>query len=88
VKAPRHSPGAGPAPVLGPRPLSAPSPSAAGPPSAAAESGGGPDLGWALACAGLLLAAACLGRPEDRRRNAERVRPALRALLRPLTGGR
>jgi len=88
VKAPRHSPGAGPAPVLGPRPLSAPSPSAAEPPSAAAESGGGPDLGWGLACAGLLLAAACLGRPEDRHRSAERVRPALRALLRPLTGGR
>lgn len=56
---------------------------------------GGPDIGLALACAGLLLAAALLGRPGDhagregaggRARADAAVR--LRALLRPLTGGR
>ena len=56
---------------------------------------GGPDIGWALACAGLLLAAALLGRPGDRdgpRATGGRARAdaavKLRALIRPLTGGR
>ena len=67
------------------RPARVPEP-AAGP---AAE---GPDLGWALACLGLLAAAACLGRPgrsgDGRGRRPAGVRGQLRALLRPLTGGR
>lgn len=65
----------------------------------AAETGApGPDIGWALACAGLLLAAACLGRPGGRSRGDGHGRVAcgsasgglatLRSLLRPLTGGR
>ena len=47
---------------------------------------GGPDIGWALACAGLLLAAACAGgsvsggQPARRCRRAARVRSLLRAL--------
>lgn len=69
------------------------------PPVEGAASGGqapsrGPDIGWALACAGLLLAAACLGRPGDRDQrgathtNLAGARASLRALIRPLTGGR
>ncbi len=56
---------------------------------------GGPDLGWALACAGLLLAAALLGRPGDREgagsaggRARADAALKLRALIKPLTGGR
>lgn len=44
----------------------------------------GPDIGWALACAGLLLAAGLLGLSEDGRRTRTRVAGALR----PLLGGR
>jgi hypothetical protein len=50
-----------------------------------AHTEGGPDVGWVLACVGLLLAAACIGRPsadEPKRRG----RAALTAILRPLTG--
>ena len=69
---------------------------AAGPRTTDAQgAGGGPDIGWALACAGLLLAAVLLGRPGDRDRSgaaAGRARAdaavKLRALIRPLTGGR
>jgi hypothetical protein len=64
-------------------------------PGDVARSAGGPDIGWALACAGLLLAAALLGRPgesEDSRARGGRARTdvavRLRALMRPLTGGR
>jgi len=78
--APRHA--SGPAGALDrlPEPGGAPAPGSEG-----------PDLGWALACAGLLLAAACLGRPGDRdERRATRAkrREGLRALVRPLLGGR
>jgi peptidase M23-like protein len=49
----------------------------------------GPDLGWALACLGLLLAAACVGtRGGDRgkgRGDPARPRARLGGLLRPLT---
>ena len=49
----------------------------------------GPDLGWALACLGLLAAAACLGRPgkSGGAAGARGARAQLRALVRPLTGG-
>jgi len=71
------------------------SPSADGRPTDAEHGARGPDLGWALACAGLLLAAAVLGRPADRdgagtaggRARAD-VAVKLRALMKPLTGGR
>ncbi len=56
---------------------------------------GGPDIGWAFACAGLLLAAAFLGRPGDRDGSGATAGPAraraaikVRALIKPLTGGR
>ena len=46
-----------------------------------------PDIGWAIACLGLLLAAACIGtRSGQAREAAGRGRSALAALLRPLTG--
>ena len=48
--------------------------------------GAGPDIGWILACAGLLLAAALLGSTEDGRRAAGTGRRGLVRLLRPLVG--
>jgi hypothetical protein len=71
VAVPRASPGAAPAHE----------------PASGHAGAGGPDVGWALACLGLLLAAACLGRPGpgERPRRA-RGRAAVRAALRPLTG--
>jgi hypothetical protein len=86
---------------VAPRPESpARAPAGAARPDAAGTPSRGPDLGWALACAGLLLAAACLGRPGDGDRQrqggrvrervgtADRGRAALRALMRPLSGRR
>ncbi len=91
---PARAPRSGPRPVrLGepgrarsPRPVQEPEP-APGP------AAGGPDLGWALACLGLLAAAACLGRPGRGDDGAGGRQPAglgaqLRALVRPLVGGR
>jgi hypothetical protein len=43
--------------------------------------GGGPDIGWAAACAGLLLAAAILGLTNDGRRATVRTRSRLLAAL-------
>ncbi|MEJ7750176.1 MAG: peptidoglycan DD-metalloendopeptidase family protein [Thermoleophilaceae bacterium] len=52
-------------------------------PGPAASGGRGPDAGWALACVGLLLAAACIGgRPSGERKPAARG-GTLRSLLRP-----
>ena len=72
-----------------------PSPTADPRPAAAERGAPGPDFGWALACAGLLLAAALLGRSGDRDGSGtvrERARAGaavkLRALLKPLTGDR
>jgi len=73
---------------------SAPAPAVAGRPDPSVASGG-PDLGWALACVGLLLAAACLGRPGSGGRSGS-LRAAVvnrgsalaRALARPRLGGR
>ena len=48
----------------------------------------GPNLGWALACAGLLLAAGVLGLTEDGRRGTRRTRARLAGALRPLLGRR
>lgn len=79
-----------PTPRLGPQPRPLPAPRARpisrphrlDVPEAEAP---GPDLGMALACLGLLVAAACLGRRDTGGRVA---RPSVRALLRPLTGRR
>jgi Peptidase family M23 len=46
----------------------------------------GPDIGWILACVGLLLAAALLGLTDDGRKASRRGRGHLARLLRPLTG--
>jgi len=55
---------------------------------AAPSASAGPDIGWALACAGLLLAAAILGLTDDGRKAAARSRSRLTGALRPLLGGR
>jgi hypothetical protein len=47
----------------------------------------GPDIGWALACGGLLLAAAFLGLTGDRRATSE-PRTRIVEALRPLAGRR
>jgi hypothetical protein len=46
----------------------------------------GPDLGWALACAGLLLAAGVLGLTKDGRRATARGGSRVAGTLRPLLG--
>jgi hypothetical protein len=48
----------------------------------------GPDLGWAVACAGLLLAAAILALNGDGRRASRRGGARLTAAIRPLLGRR
>lgn len=48
----------------------------------------GPDLGYALACIGLLLAAAILGLTEDGRQATRRNRARLTTVLRPVLGRR
>lgn len=53
---------------------------------AAAPAGGGADLSWALACVGLLLAAACLGGTQDGRAATARGKARIGALLQPLVG--
>jgi hypothetical protein len=59
-----------------------------GPAETPAADAGGPDIGWALACLGLLLAAALLGRPGDGQGSGAGAGTKLRALLRPPLGGR
>jgi hypothetical protein len=49
---------------------------------------GGPDIGWALACAGVLLAAGILGLTGDGRWPTARSRARLTGALRPLLGRR
>jgi hypothetical protein len=49
---------------------------------------GGPDIGWALACAGLLLAAGILGLTNDGRKATASGRTRLAGALRPLLGRR
>ncbi len=74
------------APVRGEEPSPAPRPSP-GPLTKGAPSTG-PDLGWGLACLGLLAAAACLGRPGGGGVKGAWRALDLRALARPLLGGR
>ena len=59
---------------------------ARGPATAPGRSGAGPDVGWILACVGLLLAAALLGLTEDGRKASRTGRGYVVRLLRPLTG--
>jgi Peptidase family M23 len=53
-----------------------------------ARPSGGPDVGWALACAGVLLAAASLALSGKGPDQTARKRPRLVALVRPLLGKR
>jgi hypothetical protein len=57
-----------------------------GPPAASGP--GGPDIGWALACAGLLLAAGIFGLTDDGRKATARGGSRLAGALRPLLGRR
>lgn len=85
------APHAVPAPSVGPAPLPVARPQHPAVPSrrgAAPAAEGGPDLGWALACAGLLLAAACLGGPGKRSSGGQANRLARWSRLRPLLGRR
>jgi hypothetical protein len=59
---------------------------AAGTPPPRPDRARGPDLGLALACLGLLLAAGCVGGTPEGRATAARGRARLAALLRPLGG--
>jgi hypothetical protein len=56
------------------------------PPARPENAAPGPDIGWILACLGLLLAAALLGLTEDGRRASRAGGSHLARLLRPLTG--
>jgi Peptidase family M23 len=100
LAAPEHAPHLHPAPHGAPREAPAlerprgPAPAgqrtaAAGPRANPAEpSTPGPDLGYALACVGLLLAAAVLGLSEDGRQATRRSGARLAGVLRPLLGRR
>jgi len=57
-------------------------------PRAGRDARPGRDLGWALACAGLLLAAGILGVTDSRRSVPSRARARLAGALRPLAGRR
>jgi hypothetical protein len=86
---PRSAHAARPAPAA----LRGPAPSPARPslPHAAAPKspapGGGINVGWLVACAGLIAAATALGRPEATRTLARRSRTRLTGLLHPLSKG-
>jgi peptidase M23-like protein len=80
---PVAQPGLGPS--AAPHPVQAAKP-AGGTRPAARPAGGGPDLGWAAACAGLLLAAAFVGGTGGGRATASRSGARLARLLRPLAG--
>jgi hypothetical protein len=64
------------------------SPAAHPPSTHGSEHGSGVDIGWAAACAGLLLAAALLGLTEDRRRTTKHAKVGLLRTPRPLDGRR
>jgi Peptidase family M23 len=89
--APRRAPAPRRVPALGPR--RAPIPQSGRlplpvPHLAAPAGRPGPDLGYALACIGLLLAAALLGLSEDGREATRRSRGRVAAALRPILGRR
>jgi Peptidase family M23 len=78
---PHHAPSGGPGRQPAPEPR--------GPGEGARSDGptaAGPDIGWILACVGLLAAAAMLGLTEDGRKATRKSRSQLLRLLRPLTG--
>ncbi len=85
-RAPERAPASlGPAPHTQLEPA-APSRHPQAPSAPAPAPAGGPDLGWALACLGLLVAAGLMGGTEDGRVAAARGRARVAAALRPLFG--
>ena len=76
-------------PELGPGKAAAsapsPEPGRAAPRPSAPSHGSGPDIGWALACLGLLLAAGIIGLTGDGRESARKGASRVSALLRPLS---
>jgi hypothetical protein len=87
----RAAPAASEPPRLGPTPAQAPVPSDTREPggrsaTSPGNSAPGPDIGWILACVGLLLAAALLGLTEDGRNASRKGGRHLARLLAPLTG--
>jgi hypothetical protein len=87
--APRLGPQAAPSPAPAPRRVPAP---AARPEHPSPAPAGGPDLGLALACVGVLAAAACVGLSgggkDGAGARASGAAATVRRALRPLTGGR
>jgi hypothetical protein len=81
---PRHSP----SPLHAPAARSAPALRGASPGAASGSPAAGPDAGWALACFGLLAAAALLGLSEQGRGATRNGRQRIRALVSPRLGGR
>jgi hypothetical protein len=79
-----ESPQAG--PVAHPVPAQAPDPARRQPTAHRAPAAPGPDIGWALVCLGLLLAAALMGTRGDGGRTAGGVSARVGAMLRPLMG--
>jgi hypothetical protein len=69
-------------------PINAPRPDQRHSASAIARDEAGPDIGWALACGGLLLAAAILGVTGNGHRTSSRTTSRLAGALRPLIGTR
>src|SRR5207247_7288963 len=63
---------------------SAPSPARRASPNASSSGEGGFNVGWLLACIGLVAAACALGRPDGARAVAVRGRDAFVSLVRPL----
>jgi hypothetical protein len=88
-RAARHPLRLGPTPGGSPQQPLAPNESreSRGEPAASPEgSAHGPDIGWMLACIGLLLAAGLLGLTEEGRKASRTGRGQLARLLRPMTG--
>jgi hypothetical protein len=87
----RHSPALAPRALPQRRPLARPAPAPGGDPARAAPASPaatGPDAGWALACLGLLAAAALLGLSERGRGATRNGRRRITAFVSPRLGGR
>jgi hypothetical protein len=84
--APARAPEAGPRAEPTPRRRPAPAPAPARRAPGGAPDASGPNLGWALVCLGLLLAAALMGTTGNRSADGPPFRTRLGAWLRPLMG--
>lgn len=84
-RAPLENPAGGPAP-RGELSVGAQGEPKGASPSSSGNTAAGPDVGWILACVGLLVAAALLGLTDGGRAASQKGRGHLARLLRPLTG--